>query len=257
LTQEMKTAFASVSIYLCPSRRSGTKYVDYTGDPNTEGGGAAAGPQIDYAMVFHAILQDGWPHGWMFCASQEPDRTTDYSNHVGPFRLGLVTVPPGAQPPQYSTPWWIDWQNVKPRDSFAWLQDGTSNQFMIGEKHIPTVVLDTCGDGPIRPSGWDVKEVYSADCSYLSPGIWGINAFGRAFLTWGGQLTMAKGPKDFTSTASVGYVPTHHYNFGSSHPGTVNFVLGDGAVRGVSVTTPYSVLAAFANTKDGVAVSLP
>jgi prepilin-type N-terminal cleavage/methylation domain-containing protein len=232
LTAEQKQAFGSVSIFLCPSRRSGTKYVDFTGDPNSEVNGAAAGPQIDYAMVFHPLENDGSRSlGWMFYGDQ--NRATDYSNQAGPFRMAIV----GA--------WWEGWKDARPRDTFAWLADGTSNQFMIGEKHIPISVMDICGDGPLRPSGWDVKEVYSADCSYLSPGVWGGNSHARAFRTWGGNLTLAKGPNDFNSTNSVGYVPTHHYNFGSSHTGVVNFVMGDGSVQAVSVTTPHSTLVAY------------
>ena len=255
LTPEEKKAFGSVSIYLCPSRRSGTKFIDkLPGGIDSEGAGAASGPNIDYAMVFHAIRHEGdWtapgPYGWMFCSRW--DSPTDYSNHVCPFRRAITTKTPGDDQ------WWIDWKGARPRDSFSWLRDGTSNQFMIGEKHIPSAVMDQCGGGATIGPDLDSREVFSADCSYLSVGFWGINSLARAFRTWTGEYTLARGPNDCNSTATLTYVPTHHYNFGSSHPGTVNFVLGDGAVRGVSITTAYSVLVAFAQVNDGVAVSLP
>jgi len=243
LTTEQKQAFGSVSIYLCPSRRSGTKYIDRL--LGAEVNQAGSGPQIDYAMVFHALVHDGSApaRGWMFCSEQS--QPLDHSNHAGPFRLAIVG------------PWWEGWKDARPRDTFAWLSDGTSNQFMIGEKHIPTSVMDICGEGPLTPPTWDRREIYSADCSYLSIGVWGINSSGRAFRTWDGEKTLAKGPNDFNTTATVGYVPTHHYNFGSCHTGTVNFVIGDGSVQAVSVTTPYSVLVAYAQVNDGKAVSLP
>jgi prepilin-type processing-associated H-X9-DG protein len=47
------------------------------------------------------------------------------------------------------------------------------------------------------------------------------------------------------------------FGFGSSHPGTLNFALGDGAVRGVSVTTHPRILADLSIVNDGNAVSLP
>ncbi|MCL2624669.1 MAG: DUF1559 domain-containing protein [Planctomycetaceae bacterium] len=245
LTAEEKTAFSSVSIYLCPSRRSGVKFIDRL--PNgrdSEAGGAASGPNIDYAMVFDAIehTAEAPPRGWMFCSEQS--QSTHYSNHVGPFRLARV----GA--------WWEGWKDAQPRDTFAWLSDGTSNQFMIGEKHIPTSVLDRCG-GEGRLGAWDTAEVYSGDCSYLSLGTWGANSVGRAFRTWGGELGLAKGPSDFSGSGETWFVPTHHYSFGSSHTSVVNFVLGDGSVQAVSVTAPHSILRAFAQVNDGKAVSLP
>jgi hypothetical protein len=191
----------------------------------------------------------------MFCSNQFEQ--SDAANQRGPFRMGVVTPiwKPGEPAPDQ---WWVGWRAVKPRDTFSRLADGTSNQFMIGEKHIPTSVMDKCQDGANASlHGWESWEVYSADCSYLSVGVWGINSSGRAFRTWDGEKTLARGPKDYDVGATVAYVPTHHYNFGSSHPGTVNFVLGDGAVRGVSVTTPHAVLRAFAQVNDGIAVSLP
>jgi len=204
-------------------------------------------------MVFDAIDHDGGRQtGWMFCSGQPSagGRVTDYSNHVGPFRMAVVTKGPSDDQ------WWVDWQSARPRDTFAWLADGTSNQFLIGEKHIPVSILDMC-EGPLSPPGTINEELYSGDCSYLSLGVWGVNSVGRAFRTWGGELTLAKGPTDFTSTADRGFVPTHHYNFGSYHTSVVNFVMGDGSVQAVSVTAPHNILRSLAQVNDGKAVSLP
>ena len=243
LTTEEKTAFGSVSIYLCPSRRSGTKYIDRL--QGAEINVAGSGPNIDYAMVFDAILHDGGtdpPTGWMFCSEQS--QPTHYSNHVGPFRIARVG------------PWWEGWKNAEPRDTFAWLSDGTSNQFMIGEKHIPSGALDRCG-GEGRTGAWDTAEIYSGDCGYLAIGVWGVNSSGRAFRTWGGELGLAKGPSDFNGSGDTWYVPTHHYSFGSYHTSVVNFVIGDGSVQAVSVTAPHNILRALAQVNDGKAVSIP
>ncbi len=238
---DLKKAFGSIPVYYCPSKGRSTPAILQTVTETTNG--RASGPQIDYAMVFHVRVHDaGSSQGWMFCSEQ--GRSTDYSNHVGPFRMAIVEGPTAI-----SVAGWNAW---KPRDTFAWLSDGTSNQFMIGEKHIPTNRMGLC-DGS-APGATIPAEVFSGDCSYLSPGVWGINSMGRAFRTWGGELTLAKGPSAFSEDT---YVPTHHYNFGSAHTGVCNFVIGDGSVQAVSVTTPHSVLASFAQVNDGKAVSLP
>jgi hypothetical protein len=44
---------------------------------------------------------------------------------------------------------------------------------------------------------------------------------------------------------------------GSSHPGIVNFVLGDGSVRNLSVTTSQQVLTNLTQANDGNPTTLP
>lgn len=51
--------------------------------------------------------------------------------------------------------------------------------------------------------------------------------------------------------------PLRKMAFGSWHPGISQFLLGDGSVRGVSVTTDTPILSAYALVDDGEAVSLP
>lgn len=47
------------------------------------------------------------------------------------------------------------------------------------------------------------------------------------------------------------------FSFGSSHPGIVNFLIGDGSVRPFPVTVDYRVLYRLGNVQDGEPVSLP
>jgi hypothetical protein len=48
------------------------------------------------------------------------------------------------------------------------------------------------------------------------------------------------------------------FGFGSWHPGVCQFLIGDGAVRSISTTTPLDpILAALGDASDGVSVSLP
>jgi hypothetical protein len=196
-------------------------------------------------MVFHvqvSVFDPAKALGWMFMSN--PRRPTDISNHVGPFRIAI-----NDDPWQQSPDWWQKWKASRPRDTFARFADGASNQFLIGERHIPISLIGQCGNN-------NQPERYSADCSYLSPGVWGVNSMGRSFYTWDGEKMLAKGPFDFDA-AGPEVVVTHSYNFGSSHPEVCNFALGDGGSRSVAVMTPYSILAAFAQVNDGSAVSLP
>ncbi|MGL4944408.1 MAG: DUF1559 domain-containing protein [Thermoguttaceae bacterium] len=248
MTADDRKGFASVSIYVCPSRRTSPASLDTIAATT---GGLGAGPLTDYAVVVHPKIRDHTldtsltaPAGWFTCVHQYENNNA-VANQVGPIRMAATAVPNPI-----SVNGWNDW---RPRDTFSWLADGTSNQFMLGEKHIPLGRLGQCG---LHPTDNAKQEATSADCSYLSPGQhWGINSMARSFYTWGGDLTIARGASQFANDDSK--VPTHHYAFGSYHPGICSFVLGDGSVRGVSVTTPHDVLAALCNTKDGKAVSLP
>jgi hypothetical protein len=99
--------------------------------------------------------------------------------------------------------------------------DGLSNTLAIGEKHVP---LDTFGD---------LKD-------------------GAIF---NGGLPEGVLRKASTSNP-LAFSPTETFNtqFGSYHPGVVQFVFGDGSVRAVKVSTPGSILALLANRADGTPI---
>jgi len=59
-------------------------------------------------------------------------------------------------------------------------------------------------------------------------------------------------PKNFQDSA-----PMFHYGFGSYHTSVCNFLLGDGSVQSVSVTTrTFPILVSYAMVDDGFSVSL-
>ncbi len=257
MNQTKKNAFGSVSPYRCPSRRgSGPLIADGT---QTTEGTAFYGPQSDYAMVF---ATSNWGEGdatygaWFNAGTYSTSKNIE--RQIGPFRVAVRDS---------TTTWSV-------RDTMAYWNDGTSNQFMIGEKHIPTNFLGQCTT---------IADTTAGDCSYLGGTGWKFVAAARGVVVkspanastgvWepyerglkynGGLLcrpTDYNDLEDFrTRVGNATAVPTglREIHFGSYHPGICQFVLGDGAVRAVPTTTPFRILAVFAVVNDGEAVSLP
>jgi prepilin-type N-terminal cleavage/methylation domain-containing protein/prepilin-type processing-associated H-X9-DG protein len=129
------------------------------------------------------------------------------------------------------------------------ITDGTSNTFLVGEKHVPAGMFGRLkvGDGSIY-------------C-----GIW---------TTYSGRVAgighpLAKGPTDITPTVAVprpagstgtwrpGNDAAYSKKFGSWHSGICNFAFGDGSVRAVSINTDETTLARLAARNDGLVVNLP
>ena len=246
-----RNSFGSVSTYLCPSRRAGVQIE--TSPPKLAGSDCPAGPRGDYAIVYCMRGDNSYDsgRGWFWNHSQG-NLAQSVSGFVGPFRMANVSL--------VTDPWlqWVNSLNAwTPRDPIAWLSDGTSNQFLVGEKHIPTKKIGFCGNGPdlpASPGDWFYNEHYADDCSVLSSGTTGSIAHGRAFWTWGGEKTLAK-QGDYANDNDAN--AAHDYNFGSSHTSVCNFLIGDGSVHAVSVTTPFAILHAYSAVNDGKSVSLP
>lgn len=129
------------------------------------------------------------------------------------------------------------WQ---PRDSISWWSDGTSNQLLLGEKHFPKSY----------PAGTCVEV--RGDCGYLAAytGAAVVHTARTFDDTGAGPRVLAR-PTDDTN------IPEPYTRFGSAHPGVVNFLLGDGSVRGLSLSTSWDVLWRLADARDGNPVELP
>src|SRR5262245_5446384 len=103
------------------------------------------------------------------------------------------------------------------------ITDGTSNTFMIGEKHIQLGMLnDPIQDGMIY-SGSEQQTYYR-----------------RAGVSW---------PLAINPTVAV------NSQFGSWHFGVCQFVFADGSVRGVKNSTPGTTLGFLANRSDGQVIT--
>ncbi|GHT18470.1 hypothetical protein FACS1894189_6410 [Planctomycetales bacterium] len=266
LTQEQRDAFGSFNGYQCPTRRAGKAIPtneNPAGNLNDDEVADAAGPQGDFAFIVSsstggtagsgsAGLLDWWHIG-------------NIKGQKGPFRQAVYKLPTTAGG-QLTT---------EPRDDFGRVTDGLSNQFFIGEKHILFGRLGKC------PNAADYSATAlrdSGDCSYLR-GNGAANNSGLRTVSAARTLASYEGfsapgitqgvvaeypicrPDDYASDT----VPAHsayHFQyralgFGSWHPGICNFLLGDGTVHSVAITTGTPVLKALSWVDDGAAISLP
>ena len=107
----------------------------------------------------------------------------------------------------------------------AWVTDGTSNTLLIGEKHVARA---------------DIGNINSA---HIADGV--IWSGGEQ-----GAFVRRAGPSN-----PLAFDPATTYNnqFGSWHPGIVQFVLGDATVRGLKNGMAGSVLGLLGHIKDGQA----
>ncbi|MDR1270132.1 MAG: DUF1559 domain-containing protein [Planctomycetaceae bacterium] len=255
-SDQVRQAFGSVPIYRCPTRRgsSGALYVKAE-NYFSGGAGIIPGPRGDYAIVHmydrnlvggpnHASTSDNvWHMHWV---NTIPNH---YQPFRSPFRIAASAVY-GTDAERRRT--WI------PRDTMAWLQDGTSNQILIGEKHIPADRLNRCNDEGVQDG-----STFS-DCGYQSVAQNRGTPAGRSFCSYfnstessiSSPYPLARS-QDFINGADT-IRPHSVYGFGSWHPGMCLFVLGDGSVRAISVTTPVNpILFRLAVVNDGQTVEIP
>ena len=225
MTTEMRTAFSSVSHQLCPTRRGGPA------GATLDGSALDTGTTIDgcQSIVSYGPFSDYAPA--IYTAYNAPDCTNfqwvaknDYAvngKNFSPFRQARLTKEG-------------DPRSWAPRDKMSYWKDGTSNQILIGEKHIPISVLGTD------------TTAYRHDQNYLAATDSNARdwAIGRAVCE---QYPLAS-PRD---TAN----PQRY--FGSWHGGVCNFLMGDGSVRAISVTAPGKLVGSFVHVSDGSTEALP
>ena len=263
LNDGRREAFGNVSIYRCPTRRGGGGSLitsENTGINAEENTGDTFGPVGDYAFVMSIDFQWRSNAYWTIHHNSinTPSSTGNFlAYHLGPFRTSIATQ---------SNSWTVvTWS---PRDKFGRMIDGLSNQFFVGEKHIPIGRLNRCEELNFISSAGFASKFDTADCSYLQTGAWRTSA-GRAFAARkivtvanpehgetepGDEFCLLSRPNDFTEE---GVTPAWSYGFGSWHPGICNMLYGDASVHAVAVTTPQSILYALASVSDGQSVSLP
>ncbi|ADB16553.1 protein of unknown function DUF1559 [Pirellula staleyi DSM 6068] len=198
--QTLVARTTTVNAYFCPSRRTAVMggSVSITNDVQDNTSNAhVPGACADYACSVGSTGSDYW---W----STNQDGSANTPNR-GLFKLSN------------------NWSNagfgqLLPGNNMASVTDGTSNTFMVGEKHVQA--------GNFGKFGGDCST-YNGDkgCAYRGAGP---------------SLTLARTPKDNLTN-----------RFGSFHPGVCQFVMIDGSVKTVSVTINSTTLGYLADIADG------
>jgi prepilin-type N-terminal cleavage/methylation domain-containing protein len=172
-------------------------------------------------------------------ASHTPGACSDYNSISG--SQGSYNAPAGATG-------WVIWRDgsgangiskKSPNNSimgefnFNHISDGTSNTFLIGEKHIPTKWFGV-GTASALGNGGD-GSIYNGDHEWHFCRVAGPN------------YPLATGPTDSSALATSNY----HSMFGSYHSGVVQFVFCDASVRALTPGIPTATLALLSQRDDG------
>jgi prepilin-type N-terminal cleavage/methylation domain-containing protein len=218
-----KKELANVSIYYCPSRRSGPAVLE-----SAYGDAQWAGPVADYAVPILRFRRDtGRTPPWdttklywdWWAEHHDPVDSTYFAPFVGPFR-SATTSATSTNSNDQAKKWSC-------RDSFSWWQDGTSNQVIVGEKHVRQEELLVCGGG--SEEKFDCPYFYSAGSN---------RGYGTGRCAAGVYRVFARGTNDNPTPNNNQWGPMRVTAFGSAHPGIINFAFGDGSIRGLSTSTP-------------------
>jgi hypothetical protein len=224
-------------------------------DDNTR---IVSGPRGDYCAVVSQIstVPGVWNgHGWWYFSFHWSNAgITQPAAQRGPFRLPALSFLPGYTGSTDNE--WMQITSWTPNQTMALWQDGTSNQVVFGEKFIPAWGLE---QGSLPGFTWDISFTGAM-------WDWWNSGFARALIDVSaidpGYQPIARSPNEPSLERDshinpAGSFSNTSFGYGSNHPGTVNFALGDGAVRGVSVTINKQTIVALANVNDGVPVTLP
>jgi hypothetical protein len=111
------------------------------------------------------------------------------------------------------------------------MSDGTSNVIFLGEKAVSIW-------GELQPGGWGDGSIYNGE----EPGTF-MRIGGIGFPLARNIRIVGPGP---------GAIPV----FGSHHPNTVNFVMGDGSTHAVSIDMTEETLGRLCSRNDGFFVSI-
>jgi hypothetical protein len=259
LTVEDRKRHSSVATLRCPSRRGGGPLMAESTETGTGSVDMSSGPQSDYAIVICYLTMNTstsssttnmwWKLGSGGTAAGGGPEINSIYNDQSPFRVAITSGTNGNT--------WT------PRDTMSWWQDGSSNLLVIGEKHIPATLLGKCGySGTYTAAQKDTKGT-EGDCSYLNFGERRSASIGRWFVNRTGTSPSSNSYKTIAQTPNQYFsnVVTLDPLFGSFHAGICLFLIGDGSVRPLAVTTPNSssnpLLANLSQPNDGNPATLP
>jgi hypothetical protein len=248
LSEQEKNGF-SISVYQCPSRRSGNSSAYESSDPNL-----APGPIGDYVATLvgdnvtniyypppsvYTVLDYiavGWGSEYIIA-----DRFDRYKASATNGIHSLISFPSltSASTTDVNTEW-------SPRNDFTYVSDGLSNYLLVGEKFVPQSKIGKCKSGEF----WDCPYI-STSSKTSTYGVAGHDLYNPYV-----SAVIASSSNDYDTTISS---PTSSTipRFGGSHTGIANFLVGDGSVHSVSATISRDLLHYLGNANDGNVASIP
>jgi prepilin-type N-terminal cleavage/methylation domain-containing protein/prepilin-type processing-associated H-X9-DG protein len=226
-----------IPIYLCPSRRGVGDSTSISRNEVGRKGVKVYGATTDYSMCLGDGELNPWWNDTATWGNGIGTNTTDLSKPA-PYRYAgeLSTAPP--------EPYWLyrGWENFPYRRRSAAVTDGLSHTLLIGDKHVPDLLI---GSPPLPCMG----NYLCADGTFFSDD--SINA-GRLA---GPRFPLASNPTDPIPRANGSGLEWRDANFGSWHSGGVcNFVFCDGSVHLLTPNIDLVVLGHLANMADGCAI---
>ncbi|MDR1964144.1 MAG: DUF1559 domain-containing protein [Planctomycetaceae bacterium] len=252
LDEDEQKAFGSVPVMRCPTRRGGGSQI--TADDGTAQSGAQLGPRGDYVAVLSMPHYEQPPTGaGMQTASgnyyyniechRDPTNAVQINFHYGPFRVALLATDGILS----------SWE---PRDTMSRMLDGTSNQLLFGEKHIKPEFFEVCKfNGTLSESE---KQKVCADCSYMTTTSgYACSSYMRSGCQYYNNGSFGSTPTVPIARMNEGTDSAMHQGFGSWHPGSCNFVYGDGSVTSLSVVITRRIMYCLATVDDGIVIEVP
>jgi prepilin-type N-terminal cleavage/methylation domain-containing protein len=239
INDDLKKKMA-IPAYTCPaSRGSSPRY--------SLGNMDQAGAKTDYVVL---VAKDDFTCGWWhyYCLYDSNTDQRAQKTFVGPFKIPMIEMNNGGALGNSTHGRRItNWTYSK---SFSWWSDGTSNQLCLGEKHIPTRYRE---DTTWTQNCWD--GMYATTSSNAAAAI-------SARIVSDDASLFARGLNDPNSSTNPvsGGTPSGRdgkEQLGSSHTGIVNFLVGDGSVRSLSITTLPRLVTQLTIVNDGNPATLP
>jgi hypothetical protein len=245
LSEQEKDGF-SISVYQCPSRRSGKSSAYDVGESDL-----APGPIGDYVVT---LVGDGvtnvYPPAYGSYTALAYIAAGHGSEYIIAYRFDSFYAPAvnGIHSlinfPSFNST--TDANTWTPRYDFAYVSDGLSNYLLAGEKFVPQDKVGQCKIGEV----WDCPYIStSSDTSEY--GVAGHDLYNPSL-----SAIIARSPNDYDTTISS---PTSSTipRFGGSHAGVANFLVGDGSIHAVSATVSRDLLQYLGSANDGNTASLP
>ncbi len=251
---------SSPGMWRCPSgNASNVMFSRAEGDGNAN---ALTGPRTDYALPMAAFVDGGAGWAWDGCAAGvhlfNPQAENMWGEPCrGPFSLPRVVLRGDAT---ITGDWAYNAKQIaswSPKYTERDWRNGTTNIVCMAEKHIPTWAMNASS---LNASTWN-----GGYCNVLNDNAGTFIWLRRYVAVGGGARQIATGVRDnFTNTderfafrENDDVTNGRRGQWGSSHPGVFNVLIGDGGSRSFNTTMPARTLALLMDPNPRVAVPMP